>query len=120
MGEICRVSESILIVVAVRLIMKKNIFATLTEKHLNQQQLNRFESIICMINAFFFLYQAPPSLMLRLHANSTRRALWDAKLGFHRHVRAFPLPLVSLFCDGGFTGCIDVIVLRQYPVQVRD
>ncbi|CAH3115249.1 unnamed protein product, partial [Porites lobata] len=61
--------------------------------------------------------EAPPSLMLRLHANSTRRALWDAKLGFHRHVRAFPLPLVSLFCDGGFTGCIDVIVLRQYPVQ---
>ena len=68
----------------------------------------------------FFLYQAPPSLMLRLHANSTRRALWDAKLGFHSHVRAFPLPLVALFCDGGFTGCIDVVVLRQYPVQVRD
>ena len=57
--------------------------------------------------------------MLRLHANSTRRARWDAKLGFHSDVRAFPLPLVSLFCDGGFTGCIDVIVLRQYPVQVR-
>ena len=113
MGEIRRVPKSILSAVAERLIMRKNIL-----KHLNQQLLNRFESIICMINASF-LYQAPPSLMLRLHANSTRRALWDAKLGFHRHVRAFPLPLVSLFCDGGFTGCIDVIVLRQYPVLVR-
>ena len=108
MGEIRRVPKSILSAVAEMLIMRKNIL-----KHLNQRQLNRFESIICMINASF-LYQAPPSLMLRLHANSTRRALWDAKLGFHRHVRAFPLPLVSLFCDGGFTGCIDVIVLRQY------
>jgi len=61
--------------------------------------------------------EAPSSLMLRLHANSTRRARWDAKLGFHSHTHAFPLPLVSLFGDGGFTGCVDVIVLRQYPVQ---
>lgn len=56
--------------------------------------------------------------MLRLHANSTRRARWDVKLGFHSHAHAFPLPLASLFGDGGFTGCVDVIVLRQYPVQV--
>ncbi|KAJ7311617.1 Breast cancer 2, early onset [Desmophyllum pertusum] len=55
--------------------------------------------------------------MLRLHANSTRRARWDVKLGFHSHTHAFPLPLSSLFGDGGFTGCVDVIVLRQYPVQ---
>ncbi|XP_074621370.1 uncharacterized protein LOC141879914 isoform X2 [Acropora palmata] len=61
--------------------------------------------------------EAPSSLMLRLHANSTRRARWDAKLGFHRRTRAFPLPLATLFGDGGFTGCVDVIVLRQYPVQ---
>lgn len=56
--------------------------------------------------------------MLQLHANSTRRARWDAKLGFHRRIQAFPLPLASLFGDGGFIGCVDVIVLRQYPVQV--
>ncbi|KAL9974012.1 hypothetical protein ACROYT_G020541 [Oculina patagonica] len=61
--------------------------------------------------------EAPSSLMLRLHANSTRRARWDVKLGFHSHTHAFPLPLDSLFGDGGFTGCVDVIVLRQYPVQ---
>lgn len=40
------------------------------------------------------------------------------KLGFHSHARAFALPLASLFGDGGFTGCVDAIVLRQYPVQV--
>ena len=56
--------------------------------------------------------------MLRLHANSTRRARWDVKLGFHSHAHAFSLPLASLFGDGGFTGCVDIIVLRQYPVQV--
>lgn len=56
--------------------------------------------------------------MLRLHANSTRRARWDVKLGFRSHARAFPLPLASLFGDGGFTGCVDAIVFRQYPVQV--
>ena len=56
--------------------------------------------------------------MLRLHTNSTRRARWDVKLGFHSHAHAFPLPLASLFGDGGLTGCVDVIVLRQYPVQV--
>ncbi|XP_068719868.1 breast cancer type 2 susceptibility protein-like isoform X2 [Montipora capricornis] len=61
--------------------------------------------------------EAPSSLMLRLHANSTRRARWDAKLGFHRHMHAFPLPLASLYGDGGFTGCVDIIVLRQYPLQ---
>lgn len=58
--------------------------------------------------------------MLRLHANSTRRARWDVKLGFHHHTHAFPLLLSSLFGDGGFTGCVDIIVLRQYPVQVID
>ena len=58
--------------------------------------------------------------MLRFHANSTRRARWDARLGLQRHAHAFPLTLDSLFPDGGLTGCIDVIVLRQYPLQVID
>ncbi|XP_072119031.1 breast cancer type 2 susceptibility protein isoform X1 [Mobula birostris] len=61
--------------------------------------------------------EAPESLMLKISANSTRPARWYAKLGFHCDPRPFPLPLSSLFCEGGMIGCVDVIVLRIYPIQ---
>ncbi|XP_072899953.1 breast cancer type 2 susceptibility protein [Hemitrygon akajei] len=61
--------------------------------------------------------EAPESLMLKISANSTRPARWYAKLGFHCDPRPFPLPLSSLFCEGGMVGCVDVIVLRIYPIQ---
>ncbi|KAM4589942.1 breast cancer type 2 susceptibility protein [Fundulus diaphanus] len=61
--------------------------------------------------------EAPDSLMLKICANSTRRARWDAKLGFHRDPRPFLLPLSCLFSNGGPVGCVDIIVLRSYPMQ---
>uniref|UniRef100_A0A8C5SJR0 Tower domain-containing protein n=1 Tax=Laticauda laticaudata TaxID=8630 RepID=A0A8C5SJR0_LATLA len=61
--------------------------------------------------------EAPESLMLKITANSTRRARWYAKLGYYRDPRPFSLPLSSLFSDGGTVGCIDVIIQRIYPVQ---
>uniref|UniRef100_A0A8C7YLQ7 Tower domain-containing protein n=1 Tax=Oryzias sinensis TaxID=183150 RepID=A0A8C7YLQ7_9TELE len=61
--------------------------------------------------------EAPESLMLKICANSTRRARWDTKLGFHRDPRPFLLPVASLFSNGGPVGCADVVVLRSYPVQ---
>ncbi|KAL7983395.1 hypothetical protein Chor_000271, partial [Crotalus horridus] len=61
--------------------------------------------------------EAPESLMLKITANSTRRARWYAKLGYHCDPRPFSLPLSSLFSDGGTVGCIDVIVQRIYPIQ---
>uniref|UniRef100_A0A3P9KTE3 Tower domain-containing protein n=1 Tax=Oryzias latipes TaxID=8090 RepID=A0A3P9KTE3_ORYLA len=61
--------------------------------------------------------EAPESLMLKICANSTRRARWDTKLGFHRDPRPFLLPIASLFSNGGPVGCADVVVLRSYPVQ---
>ncbi|NWW22808.1 BRCA2 protein, partial [Falcunculus frontatus] len=61
--------------------------------------------------------EAPDSLMLKLSANSTRRARWHAKLGFHRDPRPFPLPLSSLYSEGGAVGCIDVVIQRTYPIQ---
>ncbi|EDO34687.1 predicted protein, partial [Nematostella vectensis] len=64
--------------------------------------------------------EAPNSLMLRLHANSTRRAQWNARLGFQRHSHPFPLPLGSLFADGGAVGCVDVVVLRTYPLEFME
>ncbi|KAM6447518.1 breast cancer type 2 susceptibility protein isoform 1-T1 [Liasis olivaceus] len=61
--------------------------------------------------------EAPESLMLKITANSTRRARWYAKLGYYRDPRPFSLPLSSLFSDGGTVGCIDVIVQKIYPIQ---
>ncbi|XP_062423110.1 breast cancer type 2 susceptibility protein [Rhea pennata] len=61
--------------------------------------------------------EAPDSLMLKISANSTRCARWHAKLGFHRDPRPFPLPLSSLYSEGGAVGCVDVVVQRTYPIQ---
>ncbi|XP_045725247.1 breast cancer type 2 susceptibility protein [Mirounga angustirostris] len=61
--------------------------------------------------------EAPESLMLKISANSTRPARWYAKLGFSPDPRPFPLPLSSLFSDGGNVGCVDVVVQRAYPIQ---
>ncbi|KFU90182.1 Breast cancer type 2 susceptibility protein, partial [Chaetura pelagica] len=61
--------------------------------------------------------EAPDSLMLKISANSTRRARWNAKLGFHQDPRPFPLPLSSLYSEGGAVGCIDVVIQRTYPIQ---
>ncbi|KFP09937.1 Breast cancer type 2 susceptibility protein, partial [Egretta garzetta] len=61
--------------------------------------------------------EAPDSLMLKISANSTRCARWHAKLGFHRDPRPFPLPLSSLYSEGGAVGCIDIVIQRTYPIQ---
>ncbi|XP_074072182.1 breast cancer type 2 susceptibility protein isoform X2 [Macrotis lagotis] len=61
--------------------------------------------------------EAPASLMLKLSANSTRPACWYAKLGFFSDPRPFPLPLSTLFGEGGNVGCVDVVIQRVYPTQ---
>ncbi|XP_036893066.1 breast cancer type 2 susceptibility protein isoform X2 [Sturnira hondurensis] len=61
--------------------------------------------------------EAPESLRLKISANSTRPACWYAKLGFSLDPRPFPLPLSSLFSDGGNVGCVDVVIQRVYPMQ---
>ncbi|XP_061828628.1 breast cancer type 2 susceptibility protein [Nerophis lumbriciformis] len=61
--------------------------------------------------------EAPESLMLKIFANSSRPARWDTKLGFYRDPRPFLLPLSSLYANGGPVGCVDIVVLRSYPIQ---
>ncbi|XP_031194695.1 breast cancer type 2 susceptibility protein isoform X2 [Mastomys coucha] len=61
--------------------------------------------------------EAPDSLRLKISANSTRPARWHSKLGFFCDPRPFPLPLSSLFSDGGNVCCVDIIVQRVYPLQ---
>ncbi|XP_059932425.1 breast cancer type 2 susceptibility protein isoform X2 [Gadus macrocephalus] len=60
--------------------------------------------------------EAPEGLMLKIGANSCRRARWDAKLGFQRDPRPFLLRLSSLYSTGGAVGCVDLLILRSYPV----
>ncbi|XP_034556512.1 breast cancer type 2 susceptibility protein [Notolabrus celidotus] len=61
--------------------------------------------------------EAPESLMLKICANSSRPARWDVKLGFQRDPRPFLLPVCSLYSNGGPVGCVDMIILRSYPIQ---
>ena len=60
--------------------------------------------------------EVPPSCSLKLSANSTRRALWYAKLGYQPTPRPFPVPLMSVFPDGGLVGCTDIVIARVYPL----
>ncbi|XP_042270283.1 breast cancer type 2 susceptibility protein [Thunnus maccoyii] len=61
--------------------------------------------------------EAPESLMLKIYANSSRPARWDTKLGFYRDPRPFLLPLSCLYSNGGPVGCVDMVILRSYPIQ---
>ncbi|KAM3615946.1 uncharacterized protein V6R79_010079 [Siganus canaliculatus] len=61
--------------------------------------------------------EAPESLMLKICANSSRPARWDTKLGFYRDPRPFLLPVSSLYSTGGPVGCVDIVILRSYPIQ---
>uniref|UniRef100_A0A672Q9F0 Breast cancer type 2 susceptibility protein homolog n=1 Tax=Sinocyclocheilus grahami TaxID=75366 RepID=A0A672Q9F0_SINGR len=61
--------------------------------------------------------EAPESLMLKILANSTRRAQWDTKLGYYRDPRPISFQLSSLFTAGGVVSCVNIVVLRSYPTQ---
>ncbi|XP_076591830.1 breast cancer type 2 susceptibility protein [Chaetodon auriga] len=61
--------------------------------------------------------EAPDSLMLKICANSSRPTRWDVKLGFHRDPRPFLLPVSCLYGNGGPVGCVDIVILRSYPIQ---
>lgn len=58
--------------------------------------------------------------MLSINANSTRRAHWNAKLGFQPCPIPFPVPMSSLYPDGGMVGCIHVTIARSYPLQYME
>ncbi|RHZ83030.1 hypothetical protein Glove_100g15 [Diversispora epigaea] len=57
-------------------------------------------------------------IRLKLSANSTKLANWDAKLGI-RKFHPYAL-LRSLSPDGGFVHAIDIIIQRKYPLFFRE
>ncbi|XP_076263137.1 uncharacterized protein LOC143198074 isoform X2 [Rhynchophorus ferrugineus] len=63
-----------------------------------------------------FPLEAPEGAYLKIHFNSTRRALWWAKLGYQKDMRPFPISLSSISMEGGKIGCIHCYIFRVYPV----
>ncbi|EFA00407.2 breast cancer type 2 susceptibility protein homolog [Tribolium castaneum] len=61
--------------------------------------------------------EAPDSVRLKIHCNSTRRALWHAKLGYQKCPDPCLLKLASFYPNGGLIGCIKVYIARVYPLK---
>ena len=57
--------------------------------------------------------------MLKLPANSTRRAKWDTKLGFYHQSPTMAMPFSSLLNNGGLVSEIQVEIVRQYPLVYK-
>jgi breast cancer 2 susceptibility protein len=53
---------------------------------------------------------------LKLCSNSTRRARWDTKLGFHSCPGPLLVSLTSILPAGGIVSCVSVTVVRAYPL----
>ena len=71
---------------------------------------------LCGLSSPCHPLKAPLSCHLKISANSTRRARWDAKLGYQRNPVPFLVSLTSLYPDGGSVGCVEAVVARIYPV----
>ncbi|KAI9331440.1 hypothetical protein DFJ73DRAFT_72816 [Zopfochytrium polystomum] len=54
---------------------------------------------------------------IKIFGNATRRARWDAKLGYQKSRSPFRVSLSSLRPDGGVVAAIDVIIMRRYQVM---
>lgn len=76
-----------------------------------------FSSFFPFIN---FLPQAPVSVCLKLHTNSTRRARWDAKLGYAPSSRPISIKLRNVCPNGGLIGKMTIIVARMYPMLYHE
>ena len=57
---------------------------------------------------------------MKIHSNSTRRARWDAKLGYQKFSRPIPIKLKDVFENGGLIGEITVVASRVYPILYRE
>ncbi|CAH0385559.1 unnamed protein product [Bemisia tabaci] len=56
------------------------------------------------------------NISLKIHSNCTRRAKWDAKMGFFHDSGPIPVRLDSVLCGGGVVGKLHVFIARVYPV----
>lgn len=57
-------------------------------------------------------------LHLKVFGNSTRPAPARVRLGYQRRPTPLCVPLSSLHPQGGLVGCLDIVVVRKYPLMV--
>lgn len=57
-------------------------------------------------------------LHLKVFGNSTRPAPAAAKLGYQGCPTPLCVPLSTLHPQGGLVGCLDIVVVRKYPLMV--
>ncbi|KAJ8919869.1 hypothetical protein NQ315_006398 [Exocentrus adspersus] len=54
---------------------------------------------------------------LKISYNSTRRAVWYAKLGFQRCPHPFPIQLQGIHPNGGAVRAVKICIVRVYPLR---
>ncbi|XP_014218900.1 uncharacterized protein LOC106647145 [Copidosoma floridanum] len=68
----------------------------------------------------FHPLEKPTNVSLKLHANCTRRARWDTKLGFQLNSRPLPIKLKTVLPNGGLVGQVTIVAARVYPLLYRE
>ncbi|XP_011171336.2 breast cancer type 2 susceptibility protein homolog isoform X1 [Solenopsis invicta] len=68
----------------------------------------------------FYPLEAPADVCLKLHTNSTRRARWDAKLGYAPCSGPIPIRLRNVCPSGGLIGKMTTVVARVYPMLYHE
>lgn len=74
--------------------------------------------MMCHKDMVAWTVQIPTGLYLKLWGNSTRPAPYWSRLGYQPCPASLCVPLSSVVADGGLVGCIDVVVVRKYPIMV--
>ncbi|XP_066600319.1 breast cancer type 2 susceptibility protein-like isoform X2 [Prorops nasuta] len=64
--------------------------------------------------------QIPSNVNLKIHTNSTRRAMWYTKMGFLRNKNPINVSLNTISPNGGLIGKCTVIVVRVYPILYHE
>lgn len=62
------------------------------------------------------ILKVPKNVRLIIHGNSTRKALWDTKLGLYsEHISPLPICLGGVKAEGGIIGEMILYVVHQHP-----
>ncbi|KAG5878532.1 hypothetical protein JTB14_008937 [Gonioctena quinquepunctata] len=61
--------------------------------------------------------EATDLVYLKINFNCTRRAVWNARLGYQRFPGPFPIQIHSVHPMGGPVGAIQITIVRVYPVK---
>lgn len=62
----------------------------------------------------------PKDVKLKIHANATRKANWDVRLGYFRNPMSLPISLDSVLPTGGVIGKLKVFVTHVYQMLYVD